>query len=90
MIPISRYPAKVNDRKFLWIKKADEGLMLTHKLACFSLVVLGGMSVGAEVKTSAERKNDVLGAHSLTLPAPINRWDNALPLGNDDSGTTMP
>jgi len=60
--------------------------MLTHKLVCFSLVVFGGMSVGAEVKTSAERKNDVLGAHSLTLPAPINRWDNALPLGNGLTG----
>jgi len=38
------------------------------------------------VVTSEERRNDVLGPHSLTLPAPIVKWDNAIPLGNGLTG----
>jgi len=60
--------------------------MLIAKSVCFSLIVLSGMSVGAELETTANRKNDILGEHSLTLPAPIRRWDCALPLGNGLTG----
>lgn len=38
------------------------------------------------VQTSAERRNDILESHGLTLPAPIVRWDNAIPLGNGLTG----
>ncbi len=38
------------------------------------------------VVTSAERANDIQGPDSLTLAAPITRWDNALPLGNGLNG----
>lgn len=43
-------------------------------------------SPAAEVVTSTERQHDILGANSLTLPAPITRWDNAIPLGNGITG----
>jgi len=44
------------------------------------------MHVIDKVVTSMERVNDVFGPHSLTLPAPISRWDNAIPLGNRLTG----
>lgn len=43
-------------------------------------------TVNAPVQTSAERRLDILRPHGLTLPAPIRRWDNALPLGNGLTG----
>ncbi|MHC4200254.1 MAG: hypothetical protein ACYSU0_09705, partial [Planctomycetota bacterium] len=39
-----------------------------------------------QVVTSVERVNDVFGPHSLTLPAPIVKWDNGIPLGNGLTG----
>lgn len=50
------------------------------------LLLLGGMLSAAEVELTADRRNDILGPHSLTLPAPIRRWDCALPLGNGLTG----
>jgi len=41
---------------------------------------------GETVQTTEERRNDVLGAHGLTLPAPILKWDDAIPLGNGLTG----
>ena len=35
-----------------------------------------------KVVTSVERVDDIFGPHSLTLPAPIVKWDNAIPLGD--------
>ena len=43
-------------------------------------------TVHAPVQTSEERRRDILRPHGLTLPAPIRRWDNALPLGNGLTG----
>ena len=43
-------------------------------------------TVHAPVQTSEERRLDILRPHGLTLPAPIRRWDNALPLGNGLTG----
>ncbi|MFD0893958.1 glycoside hydrolase N-terminal domain-containing protein [Luteolibacter ambystomatis] len=39
-----------------------------------------------DTATSAERLHDVLGPDSLVLPAPIDQWDNAIPLGNGATG----
>ncbi|MGC4013566.1 MAG: hypothetical protein QM755_03455 [Luteolibacter sp.] len=39
-----------------------------------------------ETVTSAERRDDILGPDSLTLPAPVDQWDNAIPLGNGATG----
>jgi len=36
--------------------------------------------------STRERQNDIQGANSLTLPAPIVKWDNAIPLGNGLTG----
>ena len=36
--------------------------------------------------STKEREQDILGSSSLTLPAPVGRWDNALPLGNGLTG----
>ena len=33
-----------------------------------------------------ERQRDILAVDALTLPAPIKRWDNAIPLGNGSTG----
>lgn len=51
-------------------------------------VLLAGLasSTALAVETSAERRHDRLADDSLTLPAPIKRWDNALPLGNGLTG----
>ena len=48
--------------------------------------MLGGMLSAADGELTADRRNDILGAHSLTLPAPVKRWDCALPLGNGLTG----
>ena len=59
-------------------------MKLFSKIAAVTFTAL---SIGqAEVITSNERKNDILGSDSLTLPAPIKRWDNAIPLGNGLTG----
>ena len=39
-----------------------------------------------EVITSEERQQDILAADALTLPSPVKRWDNAIPLGNGSTG----
>lgn len=49
-------------------------------------LILVSHAIAVDTITSAERKNDILGDHSLTLPAPIIRWDNAIPLGNGLTG----
>jgi len=59
---------------------------MKKSLLLVSIVLLSQSPLWAEVKTSDERQNDLLGAHSLTLPAPIKRWDNAIPLGNGATG----
>ncbi|WPJ95155.1 glycoside hydrolase N-terminal domain-containing protein [Coraliomargarita algicola] len=51
-------------------------------LVCFLLLA----QLHAEVITAPERAHDTFTADSLTLPAPIKRWDNALPLGNGLTG----
>lgn len=45
-------------------------------------LLLTASILNADVITSEERINDIQGTNSLTLPAPIKRWDNAIPLGN--------
>ena len=39
-----------------------------------------------EVVVPEERQRDILAVDALTLPAPIKRWDNAIPLGNSSTG----
>ncbi|MCU0781326.1 MAG: glycoside hydrolase N-terminal domain-containing protein, partial [Akkermansiaceae bacterium] len=58
-------------------------------LACAFLATASAQASTATVNgvvTSAERAHDIQGRDSLTLPAPIKRWDNALPLGNGLTG----
>ena len=58
----------------------------------FAIIGLIGLtSINAPIErgggqTSEERRLDILRPHGLTLPAPIRRWDNALPLGNGLTG----
>lgn len=52
----------------------------------FAFVDALSIVIAQDVVTSTERQQDRLGADSLTLPAPIMRWDNALPLGNGLTG----
>ncbi|MCP5543870.1 MAG: glycoside hydrolase N-terminal domain-containing protein [Akkermansiaceae bacterium] len=54
--------------------------------AIVSASVLLLSSIAHAVESSAERAQDVLGPDSLTLPAPVKRWDNGLPLGNGLTG----
>ncbi|MCB1120959.1 MAG: glycoside hydrolase N-terminal domain-containing protein [Verrucomicrobiae bacterium] len=67
--------------RFSLIRSCSLCLQFAFVVAAFSPV--GETATAQEnVITSHERRNDVLEAHALTLPAPIQRWDNALPLGN--------
>ena len=59
---------------------------MRYRLIYFSLLMSGGMLSAAEGELTADRRSDILGAHSLTLPAPIRRWDCAIPLGNGLTG----
>ncbi|GAA5495766.1 hypothetical protein Rhal01_01945 [Rubritalea halochordaticola] len=57
-------------------------------ISTYSLAgVLCTLPLSAEsMQTSPERIQDTLREDSMSLPAPIQRWDNALPLGNGLTG----